>query len=334
MRRLLSFGLLLVGACTGPHSQTPLDPAGDQAASILTIWNLMLWVCSFFYALVIAFLLLSLWRRRKSPAQEPPPASVHDHGLERGLAAWAGMIVVGLTLLVGWSFFVDRSLASTRDEPALNIAVTGYQWWWRAEYQDGTPDQIFETANEIHLPVDRSARLTVRSGDVIHSFWVPNLAGKIDMIPGRDNTLEITPRRAGVYRAQCAEFCGFQHAHMALTVVVHQPADYAAWRAAQLRPAPPPATPQLALGKAVVESRSCSFCHRVDGTEASGRLAPNLTHFGSRQHIAAGTLPMSPQNVSRWIADPPGVKPGTKMPKVPLSAEEHAAVVAYLGSLK
>ena len=322
---------LLVAGCSGV--QTPLNPAGDQAQSIHSIWVLMLWVCSFFYLLVIGFLIAAVARRRRPPEGDPPP-SVHDHGLERALAVWVAMIVAGLTLLISWSFIVDRSLASTRTDEVMEVTVTGYQWWWRVEYRDGRPDQIVETANEIHLPAGRTTRLVLRSGDVIHSFWVPNLAGKIDMIPGRDNVLDITPRREGVYRAQCAEFCGFQHAHMALIVTVESQAEFDAWRAAQLQPAMTPALPLAVRGKGVFESNACAFCHRIGGTQANGRTAPNLTHVASRPSIAAGMLETNPENISRWIADPPGVKPGTRMPKVPLTREEHEALVAYLSSLK
>ena len=322
---------LLVAGCSGV--QTPLNPAGDQAQSIHSIWVLMLWVCSFFYLLVIGFLIAAVARRRRPPEGDPPP-SVHDHGLERALAIWAAMIVAGLTLLISWSFIVDRSLASTRTDDVMEVTVTGYQWWWRVEYRDGRPDQIVETANEIHLPAGRTTRLVLRSGDVIHSFWVPNLAGKIDMIPGRDNVLDITPRREGVYRGQCAEFCGFQHAHMALSVTVESQAEFDAWRAAQLQPAMTPALPLAVRGKGVFESNACAFCHRIGGTQANGRTAPNLTHVASRPSIAAGMLETNPENISRWIADPPGVKPGTRMPKVPLTREEHEALVAYMSSLK
>ena len=158
---------LLVAGCSGV--QTPLNPAGDQAQSIHSIWVLMLWVCSFFYLLVIGFLIAAVARRRRPPEGDPPP-SVHDHGLERALAVWVAMIVAGLTLLISWSFIVDRSLASTRTDEVMEVTVTGYQWWWRVEYRDGRPDQIVETANEIHLPAGRTTRLVLRSGDVIHSF--------------------------------------------------------------------------------------------------------------------------------------------------------------------
>lgn len=322
---------LLACGCTGV--QTPLDPAGYQAASIHTIWTLMLWVCGFFYVLVIVFLLWGIWRNRRVAGGEPQVAA-HDPGLERSLTVWAVMILAGLTLLTTWSFFVDRSLASTRDQSALHIRVTGYQWWWKVEYREGPHPWWFETANEIHLPVGKTARIELESGDVIHSFWAPNLAGKMDLIPGRHNVLDITPTRVGVYRAQCAEFCGFQHAHMALTVIVEPRDRFEAWRRHQLQPASTPSAPDAVLGQQVFQSRACGMCHTIAGTDAQGRRAPNLTHISSRPTIAAGTMPMSKGSLAGWIADPQGMKPGAKMPNVPLTATESSAVVAYLSSLQ
>jgi len=322
---------LLLCGCTGV--QTPLDPAGEQAASIHTIWTLMLWVCGFFYVLVIAGLVWAIWRNRRV-AGGAPQASTHDPGMERGLAIWSAMIFVGLTVLATWSFFVDRSLASTHEQNALHLRVTGYQWWWKVEYQEGPHPWWFETANEIHLPVGKTARIELESGDVIHSFWVPNLSGKMDLIPGRHNVLDVTPTRVGVYRGQCAEFCGFQHAHMALTVIVEPQARFDAWRLHQLQPASTPATPDAQFGQQVFQSRACGMCHTIAGTDAGGRMAPNLTHIASRPTIAAGTMPMSKGALAGWISDPQGIKPGSKMPDVPLTTTESSAVVAYLSSLQ
>ncbi|HYG25997.1 MAG TPA: cytochrome c oxidase subunit II [Caulobacteraceae bacterium] len=331
MKRAALLMALALGACSG--MQTPLAPAADQAEQIRSIWDVMLWVTSFFYLLVIGFLAWAVWRRRRKETA-PPRTQVHDQGLERTLAIWAGMIVAGLTLLISWSFLVDRSLASTQDDQALHITVTGAQWWWRVEYTDGTPDKQFETANEIHLPVGETARIKLMTSDVIHSFWVPNLSGKMDMIPGRENVIDITPRKIGVYRGQCAEFCGFQHAHMALTVVVESREDFNRWRNHQLTPAAPPASPKHALGKAVFKAKACSLCHEITGADAGGRTAPNLTHLASRRTIAAGTLPMNRGSLAGWISDPQAIKPGAKMPNVPMSAAESDALVTYLESLK
>lgn len=325
--------LLLLGGCRGV--QTALDPAGAEAGSIFSLWTLMLWVCGFMYLLVLGFLGWAIWRsRRPLGLAAAPVTEAHDGGMERALAGWAGLIVVGLTVLVAASFLVDRSLASTPAGPPLKIKVTGYQWWWRVEYQDGPVDRWFETANELHLPRGRSAEITLTSNDVIHSFWVPNLSGKEDLIPGRTNVVRVTPRREGDLRGTCAEFCGFQHAHMALDVKVESPQAFEAWRNRQLALAPAPPHPLAAQGAAIFQQQECGMCHRISGTEANGRVGPDLTHLASRKTIAAGTLPYSVGNLAGWIANPQALKPGTKMPTVGLTAAEANALVAYLDTLK
>lgn len=333
MKRLAAVAVaLLLCGCEG--MQSSLDPAGDQAGAIRGVFDLMMWVCGFMYLLVVGFLAWALWRGRGRESFEPE-ATAHDRKLEGALAVWAGIIVVGLTVLITASFFVDRSLASTRNDPnALAVKVTAYQWWWRVEYHDGSTDQWFETANEIRLPAGRTARIQLASNDVIHSFWIPNLSGKIDLIPGRTNWIDITPRREGPYRGQCAEFCGFQHAHMALDVTVVSPAEFEAWRRRQLYEARKPTTPEQAMGKAIFENKPCAMCHRIDGAEAAGRTGPNLTHVASRRTIAAGTLPYSRGALAGWIADPQALKPGARMPAVPLTPQESNALLAYLDSLK
>jgi cytochrome c oxidase subunit 2 len=212
--------------------------------------------------------------------------------------------------------------------------VTARQWWWDVRYADDDASRIFRTANELHLPAGVPVHITLRSNDVIHSFWIPNLAGKQDMIPGRDSDLSVRPLREGVFRAQCAEFCGLQHARMALDVTVESPAAFAAWREAQLRPAAAAGSGAAAAGQAIVTGRQCASCHMIAGTPASGQVAPDLTHFASRRTIAAGTLEMNRANIAGWIADPQAHKPGNNMPKVPLGPAELEAVVAYLETLR
>jgi cytochrome c oxidase subunit 2 len=190
------------------------------------------------------------------------------------------------------------------------------------------------TANELHLPVGVPATITLRSNDVIHSFWVPNLAGKQDLIPGYRTDILLVPTRIGAYRGQCAEFCGLQHAHMALDVTVESKPDFAAWMARQAAPAPVPATPLARAGYDYVINRECSSCHAIAGTPASGQVGPDLTHLASRKSIGAGTLPMSRGHLYAWVADPQGPKPGNNMPYVGLEAAELHAVVAYLETLK
>jgi cytochrome c oxidase subunit 2 len=190
------------------------------------------------------------------------------------------------------------------------------------------------TANELHLPAGRPVAIALESADVIHSFWVPPLHGKVDLVPGRTNTILLQADRTGEWRGQCAEYCGLQHAHMRLIVSAHDPAGFDAWYGAQLQPAPAPAADQERRGHAIVERGSCAMCHAVQGTAAGGRMGPDLTHLASRTWIGAGTLPNTPENLRRWIADPQAFKPGSLMPPQALTDDDLDAVVAYLGRLR
>jgi cytochrome c oxidase subunit 2 len=190
------------------------------------------------------------------------------------------------------------------------------------------------TANEIRIPTGRVVEVVLRSADVIHSFWVPSLVGKRDLIPGRPSEITIVADKPGIYRGQCAEFCGYQHAHMALTVVAERPDALEAWRKGQLEDAVSPTSDEERRGQQVVLSTGCVLCHTVRGTPAGGVSGPDLTHVASRQGLAADTLPMTTAALAAWIADPQGVKPGANMPRVDLGAADLNAVVAYVGSLK
>jgi cytochrome c oxidase subunit 2 len=322
-----------LGGCRGV--QTMLDPAGDQARHIDVIWRVMLLVCGVMYLLVMAFLAWALWRSSRMRPQTAPVAghTAAEPLLERGLAGWAGLIVAGLIALITVSFLVDRSLAEIGPAP-LKVKVTAHQWWWQVEYEGATSSEAVTTANELHLPLGRSAVIELQARDVIHSFWVPNLAGKVDLIPGRTNYVAVTPRRLGSFRGQCAEFCGLEHAKMAFDVVVQTPQDFEAWRQQQLAEAPPPATVEQIHGQQVLNSKACVMCHRVQGTEAGATAGPDLTHLKSRAHIAAGALPNSRGDLQAWIADPQGIKPGTTMPRVALTSQELNDLVSYLETLK
>jgi cytochrome c oxidase subunit 2 len=190
------------------------------------------------------------------------------------------------------------------------------------------------TANELHLPVNRPALIELRSNDVIHSLWVPNLSGKRDLIPGRINHLVVTPRRIGLFRAQCAEFCGLEHAFMALDVQVDSASDFEAWRERALSPARMPATASERMGQQVFMQHACVLCHTISGTDAHGVTGPDLTHFGSRRTIAGGVLANERETLAGWIANPQAYKPGTNMPAVTLSGNDMAALVDYLESLQ
>jgi cytochrome c oxidase subunit 2 len=338
MRRLClgaSPALLLLSGCRGV--QTMLDPAGEQARDIVVIWRTMLVVCGVMYLLVLAFLAWALWRARdRRRLQDPTPAAGHTAAeplLERSLTGWVALIVAGLVLLTTVSFLVDRSLAEAGPDP-VKVKVTANQWWWQVEYEGQGPAQTVLTANELHLPLNRPAVIELRANDVIHSFWVPNLSGKTDLIPGRINYMSVTPRRLGTFRGQCAEFCGLQHAKMAFDVVVDTPQTFEAWRAAQILPAQETSAVDAASGKQVFQAKACVMCHRIQGTDAGATVGPDLTHLKSRAHIAAGALPNTQGDLAAWIADPQGIKPGTAMPRVALSSDELNAVVSYLETLQ
>ncbi|MGA0607168.1 cytochrome c oxidase subunit II [Phenylobacterium sp. VNQ135] len=317
--------------------QSSMDVAGRQAGDIKSIWTLMLWICGVMYALVLAFLGWALWRARRRLAGPPTVEGVEsaaDRPMQRVLGGWIGLIVLGLLVLTFGSFLVDRQLATAANRADINIRVTANQWWWEVEYQDPDPSRSFVTANEIHLPVGKTAKIELVATDVIHSFWIPNLGGKQDLIPGRKNDITLTPMREGRYRGQCAEFCGLQHSNMALDVMVDSEAGYEAWRARQMRSAPAPATPAQAHGLDVFQTQACANCHQIDGTEAKGQTGPNLTHVASRRYIAAGVAPYSRGTLAAWIADPQGLKPGAHMPIVQLSPADLNGLLDYLDSLK
>jgi cytochrome c oxidase subunit 2 len=333
LRRAAALALTLdLAGCGG--LQSPLAPAGEQAGSIASLFWLMMAVCGFMYLLVLGFLGLGLWRSRRFGVETGPDIAPEDRGLTRTLLLWSGLIVGGLTLLIIGSFLADRTIAEVRGRTALEVRVTGHQWWWRIHYRDPVTGGWIETANELHLPVGRTTRVTLGSADVVHSFWVPNIAQKLDVIPGLRNVIDLTPTRTGWFRGQCAEFCGAQHAHMAFDVKVDTPADFDRWLAGQARPAAAPGDAAAARGQQIVSTGSCALCHAIRGTRLVGRPGPDLTHVASRRSIAAGTLPMSRGALQGWIVQPQAVKPGTMMPPSPLSPADADAVSHYLAGLR
>jgi cytochrome c oxidase subunit II len=216
---------------------------------------------------------------------------------------------------------------------ALTIQVNAKQWWWEIQYRKD--DQIIaKTANEIHIPTGQPVVFQLVAGDVIHSFWVPSLTGKMDLIPGRTNELWLQAEHAGIYRGQCAEYCGEQHAHMAFEVVAEPEDQFKGWLQWQQTPAVEP-TGELALrGRQVFLTGPCALCHTIGGTNAFGQTAPDLTHVASRRYIAAGTLPNNRGSLGGWIANSQGVKPGNHMPRITLPAADLDALLAYMESMK
>jgi cytochrome c oxidase subunit II len=304
-----------------------LQALGVHAQHISVVWNAMLWVCGFMYLIVIAFLVHALWRRRTGRSDTP-------RGMSIALGSWIALMILGLFGLALTSFLTDRALVQAASEPAVTLKVTAHQWWWQIEYTDPEPSRLVRTANEIHLPVGAPALLELVADDVIHSFWVPNLHGKQDMIPGRTNEIRLQPLQIGRYRGQCAEFCGLQHAHMAIDVIVESQQDFNAWYERQLASAPPPSDARAMHGQQVFFTSACNMCHAIAGTDANGTVGPDLSHVASRLTLAAGTLPNDPGHMRRWLENPQRVKPGNRMPAVSLAAGDYDALVAYLGTLQ
>jgi cytochrome c oxidase subunit 2 len=251
-----------------------------------------------------------------------------------GGAAIASTVV--LTGLIVASYLTDRRLLSLEHDPAVEITLNAHQWWWEITYSDPVPANSFVTANELHLPVGKAAKITLYSSDVIHSLWLPNINGKRDILPGHTETIWLTATKLGEWRGRCAEFCGYQHARMQLDLIVESQADFDRWRATQVLPSSSPATAEEQRGQAVFADYGCIVCHSVRGAPGSGYsgTAPDLTHLKSRHRIAAGLLPNTKGYLAGWVADPQTQKPGILMPVNVLPPEDFQALIAYLETLK
>jgi cytochrome c oxidase subunit II len=324
---------LATASCT-TSQQSALSPAAPQSGALLGLMTFIVAVCTVVWLLVMLMLFLAVRRGRGDEGGKPDLRGEKGSGkmVAIGLAV-AGTAVV-ITVFTVASFLTTRSLTPGGDD-ALVIRLRAYQWWWEATYlEPGTATARFKTANEIHVPTGRPVRIELSAADVIHSFWVPSLTGKQDMIPGRDNVVGFTAERPGVYRGQCAEFCGLQHAHMAMLVIADRPEDFERWQREQSAPALAPLDPVALAGEALFLAKPCAACHTVRGTPAAGTLGPDLTHVASRRTIAAGLLETTRGSLAAWIADPQTLKPGNNMPMVPLSADELQAVSAYMAGLR
>ncbi|HYH09584.1 MAG TPA: cytochrome c oxidase subunit II [Thermoanaerobaculia bacterium] len=313
----------------GRGIQSALEPAGMQAEKIADLWQFFLVVCTVVYVLVIIFLLAALFRRRP----EIVPKAVSPR-VRKAVIAATGLTVITLFALLTASIFTSRGIADVPDR-AIQIAVMGRQWWWQVEYDDRDKSKRVTTANEITIPVGVPVTLHLRSSDVIHSFWVPNLHGKRDLIPGKNaTTLTIRADRPGVYRGQCAEFCGYQHANMALWVTALPMAEYAKWLEDARKPSKIPSTAEERKGQDVFMNSPCPLCHTIQGTPANGKTGPDLTHFASRRSIAAGSYPNNRGYLGGWILDAQHLKPGAYMPSIMLEQGELQPLIAYLESLR
>jgi cytochrome c oxidase subunit 2 len=312
--------LLALAACEGP--QSVLDPAGPSASSINRLGITMYVAASLVVLLVGALMLVPFIRRR-------------ERTVNRGLFLWGGGVALPLLVLTGlvpYAMTTGHDMRAALPASALSVDVTGSRWWWQMAYRRA--GRVTTTANELYLPAGEPVEVRLVANDVIHSFWAPNLAGKMDLIPGRVNRMVIQADRPGVYRGQCAEYCGLQHALMAFDVVALPRDEFDAWLDKLAAPAPEPATAQLREGRDLFVQQGCGTCHTVRGV-SNGRTAPDLTLVGARRMIGAGALGGGTGNIAGWIAGTQHLKPGNAMPPYRnLEGPALRALAAWLGSLR
>jgi cytochrome c oxidase subunit II len=336
---LLGPCMWLAGCAAERRTQSALSPQGERADAVEPLWLTMLWAGTAVWALVTAALIWAVVRRRHGKPDQEEGRRVTRTVVLLG-AVIPGVVVAALTVQ---SVLVLRDTASDDvADDALVVEVIGHQYWWEVRY----PDAGVVTANEVHIPTGERVQFVLTSADVIHSFWVPELGGKMDLVPGSTNTTWLETDRPGEYWGQCAEFCGLQHAKMRLVVVAHEPAEFDGWLSHEQEPAEEAAPEPLdetavdgedlliARGREVFMSSSCVYCHTIAGTAARGDVGPDLTHLAGRDTIAAGTLPNERGYLAAWIVDPQALKPGNLMPGTDLEGEELQALLTYLESLE
>jgi cytochrome c oxidase subunit 2 len=321
-----------------PNYQTPLAPAGPQARHIEHTFLLIFWITTVVYAIVIVVLALAVLRARNRQATIPAPL-IEDAEMEKKVRFIVGAALLITILLVGImlvdSFLTGHRTAALAEQPALRIDVYGHQWWWEIIYPNRKePSQVIHTANEIHVPAGAIVDIHGTSQDVIHSFWAPNIHGKKDLLPGYENDLTLKVDRPGIWRGQCAEFCGMQHAQMAFHIVAQSEDEFGAWYRQQLKPAAEPVTAETKHGQTVFLTHACPFCHTIRGTIAGGTTAPDLTHLESRSTIAAGTLKNNISNLTAWVINAQSFKPGCRMPPNLMSSTDLNDLIAYLETLQ
>jgi len=303
-----------------------LQPGTREASDILSSFSIVLGVAAFIFLIVAGLAVFAAIRFRRGKGREPKQYS-ENFRLEVLWTAIPLLIVAGL-------FVVAVRVMSQVNPPVLgkkpDLTVVGHQWWWELHY----PQSGVTAANEIHLPVGQHLLLRFESADVIHGFWVPALGQKIDIIPSHPNSIWLTITRPGLYLGTCNSFCGLGHAHMGIRVIAQSAEDFSAWLAHQRQPASSPLSGRAAKGAEVFKEKNCVDCHSIAGIMTRGRVAPDLTHVGSRTTLAAGTLPNTPENLTQWLKNPQTVKKGVLMPDIGLSTDQIKDLTAFLEGLK
>ena len=328
LARLVLAATLVLSAGCGDARSSALRPQSSAGEDIARLWWLMLGLGAAVAVLVIG-LLLRTARSSRRPDDEDGNRSGDG---QRWIVL--GGVVLPVVVLLPLSLVVVRTgarVAAPPPEDALVVDVVGHQYWWEIRYPESG---AAVTANEMHIPVGRAVDLRLTTDDVIHSFWVPPLHGKVDMIPGEETRLTLNADEAGTYQGVCAEFCGLQHANMRFLVVAEEPDEFARWLGRQAVDAPSPPSPEAAAGQDAFLATGCASCHTVRGTEADGQVGPDLTHFASRQTLGSGVVENNRGNLGGWIADPQGIKPGSTMPPSVLDPDELLGLIAYLEALE
>jgi cytochrome c oxidase subunit 2 len=325
-RWALGTSVLLLAGC---GKQSTLSPRSPQTHDIRTLWWWMLGIATVVFLGALVMLTMA-WFGRGKPGL---PLLGEREGITQGLVVvfGIGIPVVVLVALFGVSnvYLVGQTSPPAPSSTAMTVEVIGHQWWWEVRY----PGTAAVTANEIHIPVGTRVNVVTTTADVIHSFWVPQLARKIDMVPGRRNRVLLYASRPGAYRGQCAEFCGFQHANMALYVVAQPRAAFRTWLANMAAPARAPAGSVQQAGEHAFLANQCASCHQIRGTSAAGTVGPDLTHLATRSTLAAATIPNDLAHLEAWIASPQSIKPGDRMPDLGLPRSQVNQIAGYLESL-
>jgi len=314
--------ILALSACA--YAPSPLHPASAHADDLRWLWWVLFAIAA---AVLVAVTFLLIWAVLRTPS---PSEERQEHPFGTRLVWVGGVIIPLLILAFVFALSIARMAGSGGSQTDLTIEVIGHQWWWEVRY----PQNNVTTANEIHLPVGRRAQIRVTSADVIHGFWVPQLQGKIDAIPGQTNTIELEAAEAGSYRGECLVFCALQHANMNFLVIAEPPDEFGRWLSHQAEAPSPPSNPETLSGQQIFLRSACSSCHTVAGTSAGGTAGPNLTHLASRRQLAAGTIPNTPEALGNWVVDPQSAKPGNRMPNESITGPDLHALLAYLESLK
>jgi cytochrome c oxidase subunit 2 len=334
------YKLILFIAILASCSRNPSvlqETAGVHAKRTAELFWYFFSIESVIFFLVLGLLFFSLWRRRESKLTAPQMPSAST---ERRATFWVGsaiaLTVLILTSFVALSYVVDQKLIDFDRNPEVSIEITAHQWWWEIRYLSSNPSEVFTTANEIHVPVNQAVRLILKSNDVVHSLWFPNLAGKRDIIPGRDQDLFLRVEKEGQWQGRCGEFCGMQHAFMGILLFSESKAAFDKWKTAQRLPAVEPKEPEEKRGQEVFQKSACVLCHAIRGIETSAQNnnAPDLTHLKSRTTIGSTAAQNTKAFLGGWILDPHGIKPGVHMPTVLQEPKDFQALLTYLETLK